>query len=84
MSSYSAMLLEDQDAQDYLNYNEDVIIEATSLLFDFVDVIKEAVMNDPYEFIIPGDREGTMDNISAFTESAIYTLANHLSELIAE
>ena len=77
------VLLEDEGIQTLIDEQEGVILESSELLVEFTDVIKEEVMNNLEKFVNPGDLGATYDNIKTFTESAIASFANSLSEELA-
>jgi len=75
-------IMENEEIQDYIDESEGQIMEASELLYEMSEVIKEEIMNNPNTFVVPGDREETMQNIIAFTEGAISSFTSQLVDLI--
>ena len=77
------ILLEDEGIQTLIDEQEEAIVKSSELLVEFTDVIKEEVMGNLENFIVPGDLNATYDNIKTFTEASVSSFANSLSEELA-
>ena len=79
-----SLILEDTGMQTYINENEAQIVEGTNLMMEFMDVIHEEVTSNPEKFIVPGDVAATHQNIKVFTEAAVASFADQLTnEMVA-
>lgn len=77
------LLLEDEGIQKLIDEQEEAILSSSGLLVEFTDVVKEEVMSNLDEFIVPGDLGATYENIKVFTEASVSSFANSLSEELA-
>ena len=83
MSTALELLLEDEAMQTLVNEHEEVITEGAEKLMEFMDVVKEEVMAHPERFIEPGDVKATYENVRIFTEAAVASYLDQVTDAIA-
>jgi hypothetical protein len=78
------IVLEDEGIQALIDENSEAIMKSSDILVQFADVIKEEVMENLGQFIEPGDLATTHENIRIYTEHAVASYANTLSDELAQ
>lgn len=72
-------ILESEEYDSFVESNRDAIIEATTNLYGFSDVVKQYVVENIADFIGDGSIESFYENVRMFTESAISSYCHELT-----
>lgn len=74
------IILEDEQVQNMINEQEELITEGSEMVMEFLDVVKEEVMAHPEKFIVPNDLNATHEGIKVFTEAAIASFMDQITD----
>ena len=80
MSKMLQVLLEDDQMASLITENEEPILEGSEMLMEFMDVIHEEAMSNPEKFLVPGDIKATAEGIKIFTEAAVASFLDQVSD----
>jgi len=76
-------LFENEEIQNYVDGNQDTILEATELFHQFPEQVKVFVIENLDDFI-GDDVDETFENIAVFAENSAYQYLHELCQLGTE
>ena len=77
-------LLENEGIQNFLTVKEDAILEGAKAFHEYPQVIKNHILENLDQFIVPGDIKATYSRMVSFVESSVSQILSELSMQIVE
>lgn len=80
--SLLAAIFEDEDVVNYVNSQEDAILEGAEIFHQTPQQIKDYIAENLDDFVVPGDLEATYENLVNFVAYCTEQNLNAISDAI--
>lgn len=82
MSTLLEQIFEDEDVQNYVDGSAEQIEEAAGIFHEMPQQVKDYIMENLQDFVVPGDLNATYVKMVDFTENVVANSLNDLCDAI--